>query len=457
MNTFIFGLGEKLKSIYRKMTGTHKIVFGFLTIILLGACLLMLPFATRAGETTTFSGALFNSVSATCVTGLVAYDTWTHWTLFGQLVLLTEIQIGGLGFITIGTFAMILMRKKIGISRRSLIHDSLSTLQISGSVRLVRHVIIGTLLMELTGAALLAIRFVPLFGAKRGLYYSIFHAISAFCNAGFDLMGCYAPYSSLTPFYNDPLVILVLSALIIVGGLGFIVWEDFMENGFHISRYLFHTKVVLGATTILLAGGTLLFYLMERGRLFAGMPLGDQLLAALFSAVTPRTAGFNSVDTAQLSGGSTFLTVILMFVGGSPGSTAGGIKTTTLVIILLSIKAYVLREKDCVIFKERLDDESVRKASVVIFINLFLAVIGILVILGQQDLPFKDIVFEVFSAIGTAGMSTGVTRNLNLISKCMIMLLMFCGRMGSLTFAMAFTEHKRVGKLRYPVGRITVG
>ncbi len=440
-----------------KLTRSRKIMLGFMLIILIGTVLLMLPFATRNGQHTTLSRAMLTSVSATCVTGLVAYDTWSHWTLFGQLVILTEIQIGGLGFITIGTFLMILMHKKIGIARRALVNDSLSTLQMRGSVRLVARVIRGTLLIEGCGALLLSIRFIPQLGFLRGLYYGIFHSVSAFCNAGFDLIGFQGAYSSFCPYYNDPVVILTLSALIIIGGLGFIVWDDILEHHFQWKHYGLHTKLVLSGTAFLLLASTVLFLLFERNALFSDMPAGDKFLAAFFSAVTPRTAGFNSIDTASLSDGSLFLTIILMFIGGSPGSTAGGIKTVTLFVVLLYLGAYLLREKDSALFRKRIDEESLRKANIVISFNLLLALIGVLAILAAQPLPLRDVLFEVFSAIGTAGMSTGVTRQLNLFSRCVIMLLMFLGRMGSLTFAMSFTEERKVRKIRYPKEDVIIG
>ncbi len=442
----------------RKMPASRRIMLGFLLIILAGTCLLMLPVSTKTGETTTFSGALLCSVSATCVTGLVAYDTFSHWTLFGQLILLTEMQIGGLGFITIGTFVMIMFRKKIGISRRALIQDSLSTLQIKGSVRLVRRIVMGTLFFEGVGALLLSLRFVPQMGIAKGIYYGIFHSISAFCNAGFDLMGFREAYSSFCYYYDDPLVMGTLCVLIVVGGIGFVVWEDLWTHRFRFKRYQFHTKIVLVTTGVLLLGGTLLFYLLENHALFEGMTFRGKFLAALFSAVTPRTAGFNSVDTASLTNGSFFLTIILMFIGGSPGSTAGGVKTVTLLVILLYIKAYLFREKDCYIFHRRISDEVVRKASVVIFINLLFAILGMsIVFMAQPELALRDVFFEVFSAIGTAGMSTGVTRSLNLVSKFVVICLMFLGRMGSLTFALSFTERRRVSKIRYPEEDVTIG
>lgn len=441
----------------RRLTNSKTIILGFFCIIMVGALLLMLPISTKSGQETTFLGALFTSVSATCVTGLVVYDTFTHWTTFGQLVLLILIQIGGLGFITISTSLMIALRRKIGLSRRALIQESLSTLQIRGSVMLVRRIVIGTLLFETVGAALLSIRFVQDMGWGKGIYYGIFHAVSAFCNAGFDIMGYRGEYSSFCSYFDDPLVILTLSALIIIGGIGFVVWEDLHINKWNVKRYRFQTKAVLLTTTLLLVGGTGLFLIMERNHLFAGMSTGDKLLSALFSAVTPRTAGFNSIDTASLSSGGMLTTIVLMFVGGSPGSTAGGIKTTTLFVIVLYIRSYLLRQKDCVAFKHRMDTEVVKKACIVVFIHLFLAIIGSMIILSVQSLPMPDVLFEVFSAGGTVGMSTGITRQLNDISKIVIMILMFFGRMGSLTFAMSFTERRKTEEIRYMAEPIIVG
>lgn len=441
----------------KRLTNSRTIILGFICIIIVGTLLLMLPISTKPGQETTPLGALFTAVSSTCVTGLVVYDTFTHWTVFGQLVLLTLIQIGGLGFITISTFVMIALRKKIGLSRRALIQESLSTLQIRGSVKLVRRIIIGTLLFEGVGAVLLSIRFVQDMNFIKGIYYGIFHSVSAFCNAGFDLMGFKSEYSSFCSYYNDPIIVLTLCALIIVGGLGFVVWDDLYIKKWHITKYSFQTKAVLIITGVLIFGGTGLFLILENNNLFAGMSMGDRLLAALFSAVTPRTAGFNTVHTASLSSGGMFTTIVLMFIGGSPGSTAGGIKTTTVFVIFLYIRSYLIRQKDCIAFKHRMDTEAVKKASIVVFINLLLAVSGSMIIFLAQNLPMPDVLFEVFSACGTVGMSTGVTRQLNDISRIVIIILMFCGRMGSLTFAMSFTERRKTEEIRYPEEQIIVG
>ncbi|MCD7736735.1 MAG: Trk family potassium uptake protein, partial [Lachnospiraceae bacterium] len=267
----------------------------------------------------------------------------------------------------------------------------------------------------------------------------------------------YEPYSSFCAYAGDPLVVLVLCALILIGGIGFIVWEDLWENRWHWKRYGLQTKIVLAATLALTIGGTALFLLSEQDQIFAGMSAGERFWRALFSSVTPRTAGFNTIDTAAMTNGGKILTICLMFVGGSPGSTAGGIKTTTLVVILLYIRSYILRNQDLTIFGRRLNPDAIKRASVVVFINYFLALSAVLILLIGQDLPLADVLFEAFSAIGTVGMSTGITRDLNAVSRAVIMLLMFLGRVGSLSFAMSFTERKHPAKIRYPEEDVIVG
>ncbi len=448
---------EKL-NLKKQMSRSRRIILGFLVIILVGAGLLMLPISAKPGQTTTPVGALFTSVSATCVTGLIRYDTFSHWSLFGQIILLLEIQIGGLGFITVTTFLMILAHRKIGVTRRALIQDSLSTMQIKGSVNLVRRIIIGTFLFEGIGAVLLTLRFAQDMNLLQAMWFGIFHSISAFCNAGFDLMGYFAPFNSLCGYANDPLVILVVSALIIIGGLGFVVWQDFWENRLQYHKYSLQTKMVLAMTSFLLVSATVLFWINEKHNLLEGMSVSDAFLASFFSAVTPRTAGFNSIDTASLTSGSLFLTILLMFIGGSPGSTAGGIKTITLFILLLHLKAYLFNEKEVYIFRRKISGELVEKAVIVCMINLLLAIGGMFLILSVQPLlSYSDVMFEVFSAIGTSGMSTGVTRDLNLVSQCVIMLLMFLGRMGSLTFALSLTESRKARKIGYVEGTVPIG
>lgn len=448
---------KKLIHARRHVSQTQFIAYGFFCIIITGTLLLMLPFASRDGQSEPFLNCLFTATSASCVTGLVVADTWSQWSLFGQLVILTMIQIGGLGFITVGVFISIVLRRKIGLKERGLMMESVNTLQIGGVVRLAKKIIIGTCIFEGTGAVLLAIRFIPQFGFFRGLFYGIFHSISAFCNAGFDLMGGQTPYSSFVAYYDDWLVNLVIMSLIIIGGIGFIVWDDLSRNKLHFRKYMLQTKIVLVTTAILVFGGGLLFYLLERNHLLVGMNTSGKILTSLFSSVTARTAGFNTTDTAALTDGSKLLTIILMFIGGSPGSTAGGIKTTTLVVLLLCVHSNIKQTYGINIFGRRLENDAVKRAGTILTINLLLAVTASLAIMAIQPLGFSDILFETFSAIGTVGMTTGITRALHPISRCIIILLMYCGRIGSLSFALAFVQSKRKPHVQQPAEAINIG
>ena len=448
---------KKLIHARRHVSQTQFIAYGFFCIIITGTLLLMLPFASRDGQSEPFLNCLFTATSASCVTGLVVADTWSQWSLFGQLVILTMIQIGGLGFITVGVFISIVLRRKIGLKERGLMMESVNTLQIGGVVRLAKTIIIGTCIFEGTGAVLLAIRFIPQFGFLRGLFYGIFHSISAFCNAGFDLMGGQTPYSSFVAYYDDWLVNLVIMSLIIIGGIGFIVWDDLSRNKLHFRKYMLQTKIVLVTTAILVFGGGLLFYLLERNHLLVGMNTSGKILTSLFSSVTARTAGFNTTDTAALTDGSKLLTIILMFIGGSPGSTAGGIKTTTLVVLLLCVHSNIKQTYGINIFGRRLENDAVKRAGTILTINLLLAVTASLAIMAIQPLGFSDILFETFSAIGTVGMTTGITRALHPVSRCIIILLMYCGRIGSLSFALAFVQSKRKPHVQQPAEAINIG
>lgn len=443
---------KKLKISYLRL-----IAVGFLALIMLGTFLLSLPIATKSKEGMAFVDALFTATSATCVTGLVVADTYTNWSLFGQIVILCMIQIGGLGFITIGIYIAVLLKKKIGLREREAIHESVSTMESAGAVRLTKRIIQGTFLVEGVAALLLMIRFVPMLGWGEGIYYGIFHAISAFCNAGFDLMGRWEAYSSLCLFQSDPLVNVVIMALITIGGIGFIIWDDLLRNKWHFKKYLLHTKMVLSISVILVLGGAVLFYLFERNNLFAGMSVKETVLGALFASVTPRTAGFNTIDIAAMTDASKLLTTILMFIGGSPGSTAGGAKTTTVAVMLLSAVAMIRSAHGTNVFGRRLEEEVIKKAATVFTINLTLAVIAVLLILAIQPLDFMDVLLEVFSAIGTVGMSTGVTRELNLWSKLIIILLMYCGRLGSLSFVLVFAQKKKVPPIQCPQEKMIVG
>ncbi len=454
---FKFKLGMQEHGKRQGLSQTQYIAFGFFLLIMTGTFLLMLPISSKSGKGMDFFGALFTATSASCVTGLVVADTWTQWSLFGQLVVITMIQIGGLGFITIGVFLSILLRRRIGLRQRGLMQESTSALQIGGIVRLTKKIILGTAIFEGTGALLLAIRFIPQYGFFRGVFYSVFHSISAFCNAGFDLMGHQQPYNSLSAYYDDWLVNLVVMSLIIIGGIGFIVWDDLSKNKLQVHKYLLQTKIVLLVTAFLVFGGGAAFYFLEKDGLMADMSISGKILTSLFSSVTARTAGFNTIDTGALSDGSKFLTIILMFIGGSPGSTAGGVKTTTIAVLLLYVYASIQRTYGVNILGRRLEEDVIKQASSVFVINLFLALFVSLVIMAIQPLSMSDTLFETFSAIGTAGMTTGVTRDLLPLSKFLVALLMYCGRIGSMSFALAFTQQKRTIRVQNPVEKINVG
>ena len=433
----------------RHLTQTQFIVYGFIAIILIGALLLCTPIASRTHTATPFLDSLFTAVSSTCVTGLVVVDTYVHWSLFGQIVILFLIQIGGLGFITIGVLFSLILRRKIGLKTRGLMQESVNTIKIGGIIRLARKIIRGTLLIEGAGAILLSIRFSFDFGVPKGIYYGIFHSISAFCNAGFDLMGVNGEFNSLCDYAGDPWVNIVIMSLIVIGGIGFVVWDDISINKFKFRKYSFHTKIVLVTTLFLIVSSSTLFYIVEYDNTMEGMNVGERILASMFSAITARTAGFNTIDTGSLKGASLLLTCILMFIGGSPGSTAGGIKTTTFFVLMVNLFANMRGGKSG-IFRRRFEDGAIKKASMVFILNLVLCMMAMFVILAITNLAFSDIMFEVFSAMGTAGMSTGVTRDLNEGARCIIMLLMFCGRVGSLSFALSFLQKKKVPPVCYP-------
>lgn len=440
----------------RKST-TRLIAFGFAMIILTGTLLLTLPFANKSGHGNMLN-SLFTATSATCVTGLVVTDTYQNWTTFGQLVILCMIQVGGLGFMTIGAYISVILKKRIGLQEREQLQESVNTLEIAGVVRLVKKIVQGALGIELLGAVLLSFRFVPRFGVVKGIYYSLFHAVSAFCNGGFDLMGTEEAYSSLVAYEGDILVNLVIVALILVGGIGFIVWDDVARNKWHFKRYLLHSKIVLSVTFLLTVIGTVLFLLTENNAAFAGMSPLEKVLGALFSAVTPRTAGFNSVDTAALSNSGKLITMVMMFIGGSPGSTAGGVKTTSVIVLLFYAGAMVLNKEDINLFGRRLTDEVVKKANAVVIINATLTIVATVIIMALQPLlNFEDVLFEVLSAIGTVGMTVGITRDLDIIARVILIVLMYCGRLGSLSFALVFAQKNTSAPMRQPQEKIIVG
>ena len=439
-----------------RFSQTQIIALGFFLIIILGTLLLMLPISTRSGAGAGFREALFTATSASCVTGLILRDTYTFWSPFGQAVILFLIQLGGLGFMTIATVFSLILSRKIGIRERELLSESINSSHIGGIVRLTKKIALGTLVCEAAGAILLSFRFCRDFGFWSGLWASVFTSISAFCNAGFDLLGRRGAYSSLTTYADDPLVLITLMLLITVGGIGFLVWNDLGVHKLRFKRYDLHTKIVLTVSFFLTFGGAVLFFFLE-GRAAADMSWTERILTSLFDSVTARTAGFNATDTAALSDGSKLLTIILMFIGGSPGSTAGGIKTTTVAVLLVYAFSYVRRSPTFGMFGRRLEDDSLKKASAVFFTNLLLALAASIAICAIQTLPLPDVLFETFSAIGTVGMSTGITRELLPASQFVIIFLMYCGRVGSLSFATAISARRPKPPVMDPVEKITIG
>lgn len=447
----------KDKRVKRKMTYAQVMAIGFFVIIAIGTFLLMLPISNQDGNWCNFLDAMFTATSATCVTGLVVCDTYTQWTMFGQLVILTMIQIGGLGFITISVMFSVLLKKKIGLNIRNLIQESVSSMKLSGVVKLTKNILKGTAIIEGIGALLLATRFVPELGFFTGIYYAIFHSISAFCNAGFDLFGRFEQYSSLTHFSSDIVVNVTIMLLIIIGGLGFIVWMEIKENKFHFSKYSLHSKIVIVTNFILIFGGAALFAFFEKDNLQAGMGIYDRTLSSLFTSVSARTAGFNTLDLANLMDASVILHLVLMFIGGNSGSTAGGIKTTTFVVFVVYIWSNIRNSSGCNIFGRRIGDEDIKKANMVLGLNLGLAIFALMAICASQNLRMSDVLMEVFSAIGTVGLSTGITRDLNTFSRCVLILVMYCGRIGSMTFAITLAFKRKKEEVLYPEEHINVG
>ncbi len=439
------------------LTYARMIVLGFLTIVLLGGILLSLPIASKAGVWTPFGNALFTSVSATCVTGLVVYDTYTYWSLFGQIVILLLIQIGGLGFMTMFCSLSIILKRRISISERRLMMQSTGTMQIGGMVRMVRHIVIGTACIEGLGAIFLATRFCPILGVGRGIYYAIFHSVSAFCNAGFDLMGTFETFSSLTLFSADVVVNVVIMLLIVIGGVGFWVWEEIWYKGIHFRRYDLHAKLVLCTTAVLIFGGALLFFIFEYDHSMKGMPLGHQILASFFQSVTPRTAGFNTVSLSQLSGAGILLMTALMLIGGSPGSTAGGIKTTTFTTGILGVLAAARQDNSVNVFRRRIDNNTVRQAFAISTVYLLALVLGTMAICSMESFSLQSVLFEVASAAGTVGLTVGITPMLGLGSKIILMVLMFGGRIGGLSLMLAVAQRQNVVPINRPAEKIMIG
>ncbi len=448
-----------------KMTAWQFLALGYLFVIIAGALLLILPFATKSGESTTFTNALFTSTSATCVTGLVPYDTGTHWTAFGQAVILCLIQTGGLGFMTFVSLLFQLFGKQMGLYESKILMLSAGEENRSNLKRLFKRILIGTLIFELLGALLLSVRFIGDLGVKKGVWFSVFHSVSAFCNAGFDLMGgvfSEETFVSLTRYATDPLVSLTIAGLIIVGGLGFCVWDDFLQKKCNLKKCSLHTKIVITVTGVLLTVSTLLYLFFERNNpTLYGYSAGEKVLVAFFNAVTPRTAGFNTVDMTKFSDSGYLLTVMLMFIGGSSASTAGGVKITTFFVIVMGMLSVFGGKRDIELGKRRVHNALLRQALAIFVSCLFIVLFATLLICTieaeNQTATLQAVLFETVSAIATVGLSLSLTPTLSALSKYIIILLMYTGRVGILTLALAFGERRDAATVKKPVDTLLIG
>ncbi|MDD3336665.1 MAG: potassium transporter TrkG [Eubacteriales bacterium] len=439
----------------KPLSSFQLIVYGFLFVILTGALLLTLPCAVQSGRAAPFMDALFTATSAVCVTGLVVHDTATYWSLFGQMVILLMIQIGGMGVVTVAVSVAMVSGRKISLMQRSTMQEAIAAPQVGGIVRLTGFILKTAVGIELVGAAIMAPVFCRDFGLGRGLWYALFHAVSAFCNAGFDLMGIRSPYSSIVSYAGQPVVSLTISLLIVVGGIGFLTWEDVRTNRLHLKRYRMQSKVILLITGLLILLPTLYFYFIEFSSW--NMPRGERVLTSLFQAITPRTAGFNSVELTRISEPGQSLLTALMLIGGSPGSTAGGMKTTTVSVLILTAFAVFHKKESAECFGRRLTADTVKYAAVVAMMYMVLFLLGGFILSSVEGIPMLSALFEAASAIGTVGLSLGVTPTLGATSRLVLIALMFFGRVGGLTLIFAVLPGTFATGSRLPQGKITVG
>lgn len=443
-----------------KISPTRIIALSFILVILCGTVLLCLPLASRTGQWTHPLDALFTSTSATCVTGLIIADTYTNWSLFGQLVILVMIQIGGIGLMTVISMIFIFMKRKLSMQERMLLMQAAGNVQVAGMVKLIKRILAGTAIIESFGAILLAIRFIPKMGFGQGLYYAVFHSVSAFCNAGFDLMGKYEPYSSFTAYQNDWLVNLTLAALIILGGIGFLVWEDILKNKCKFSRYSLHSKLILITAGILLLLGTVGFFIFESDFTMKGDAVPERILKSFFASTTMRTAGFNTIDYSQMSPSAILLSDALMMIGGSPGSTAGGIKTTTIAVIFIAMISMSRGNSDITIFKKRLGKDLVKQAAVIVVVYLTYVILGTMLICHIEainNISLSSAQFEVISAACTVGVTMGMTPHLSALSHIILIILMYGGRIGGFSLMLVFGELNKKPPLKRPKEKVLIG
>lgn len=436
-----------------KLSSFQIIILGFAGVIVLGALLLMLPISTQNGAVTPFSKTLFTATSAVCVTGLVVFDTASYWSGFGQLIILIMIQIGGLGVISVASFLSMLAGRKISLMQRQTMQNALSAPQMGGIVKLTRFIFLVSFAIEGIGALLLMPVFMTKYGI-RGIWMAVFHSVSAFCNAGFDLMGNQTgQYSSLTSFAGSGYVTLVICLLIMIGGIGFLTWKDIAVKKTRFKEYSMQTKVILVTTAILIVIPAVFFFFSD----FAKEPLKDRICMSVFQAVTPRTAGFNTADLNKMSDAGRSVMMLLMLIGGSPGSTAGGMKTTTIAVLFANAIAVFRKRQNANCYGRRIDDITVKNASAILFMYVFFSMLSAIIISITDGISMQMGMFETFSAIGTVGLTLGITPTLSAVSRFVLILLMFFGRVGGLTIIYAAFSQKDASTLKYPMENITVG
>lgn len=440
-------------TIKKRLSSSQIIILGFAGVILFGSILLTLPFSTRDGHGALFSDALFTATSAVCVTGLVVQDTATYWSTFGQAVIIALIQIGGMGVVTVAIAISSFSGKQISLKQRSTMQEAISAHKVGGIVRLTGFIIKMTIIFELLGAVIMAPTFCKEFGVLKGIWYAVFHSISAFCNAGFDLMGAKTPYSSLTYFVDNPVINFVIMSLIIIGGIGFMTWDDIKVNKHHVRKYRMQSKVILITTVLLISLPALYFFLFE----FGDKPMGERIWSSLFQSVTPRTAGFNTADLTLISETGTAITTMLMLIGGSPGSTAGGMKTTTLAVLFSTAISVFRRREHTHFFGRRVNDDTIRNAATILMMYVILFLTGGFLISHIESLPLLTCLYETASAIGTVGLTLGITPNLGIASQIILIVLMYIGRVGGLTLIFSALSGNQGNTARLPQEKITVG
>lgn len=442
----------------RRLSSSQIILLGFLGVIASGTILLMLPWARAGAGSAPFLDALFTATSATCVTGLITNDTATYWSVFGQTVILCLIQVGGLGVITVAIFITKLSGRKIGLMQRSTMQEAIAAPQMGGIVRMTGFILKMVVVIEALGATALLPAMIPEFGIVRGIWYAVFHSISSFCNAGFDLMGVKEPYSSLTSYTGDVAVNVIVMVLIVVGGIGFLTWDDVKCNRFHLRRYRMQSKVVLTVTAVLIVLPAVFFYWKEFGMPgWEDMSVGERILASFFQSVTTRTAGYNTVDLTQLTQSGQMIMILLMLIGGSPGSTAGGMKVTTFAVLFATAVAVFRRRPNAHIFGRRIPNDTAHYAATVLILYLSLFLAGGIFIGCAENMPIVPALFEAASAIATVGVTLGITPDLCAASKVVLIILMFLGRVGGMTIVYAALSTKHPYVSEFPQEKIMVG